>query len=356
METSTALVASSAVAVLVVVLVAQLEGEEVERPLIPGIRFDVRSLTDVDALNDYRFTGHQIIRIAHALRLPECITTEARDCVNCYEALVMVLKRLAFPRRLSDLRKTFGRSNGVCYRVTLNVGTRLPSYKIAVTAASRNIVDGIALFIDGTKHFICRLSPRLDAPRGENLQKVAYSGHKRRHCLSYRGVIVPDGLSISFWGPVEGRRHDTTLLRQSGLLGYVETHPVLRQLRFNIYGDPAYSVSDLISVPYQGASLTQDMKACNALLSSLRVAEELGFNHIKRDFAHLEYVKAHKVRLSPVAVTVKCAVLFGNIHTCINKGNQISTMFQLKPPELEEYLLYICSVHGFIEILLRAGS
>ncbi|OWZ19205.1 hypothetical protein PHMEG_0006580 [Phytophthora megakarya] len=231
----------------------------------------------------------------------------------------MALKRLAFPCRLSDLRKPFGRSNGVCCRVTLNVASfiirrwgdvlffcdtmfvsRLPQYKSAVTAASGNIVDGIALFIDGTKHFICRPSPRLDAPRGKNLQKVAYSGHKRRHCLSYQGVITPDGLFISFWGPVEGRRHDTTLLRHSGLLEYVETHPVLRQLRFNIYGDPAYSVSDLISVPYQGASLTQDMKACNALLISLRVAVELGFNPIKRYFARLEYAKAHKIRLSPL--------------------------------------------------------
>ncbi|KAE9169870.1 hypothetical protein PF002_g30239 [Phytophthora fragariae] len=298
-----------------------------------------------------------IIRIAQGLRLPECIITDARDRVSCYEALAMLLKRLAFPCRLSSLRKSFGRSEGVCCRVTLCVASlimdrwndllffsdstfvrRLEQYKSAVKAASGSIVEGVALFIDGTKHFICRPSPRPNGPRGENLQKAVYNGHKRRHCLSYQGVIAPEGLFISFWGPVEGRRHDTTLLRQSGLQEYIHSHPVLQNLDFIIYGDPAYGVSDIISVPYQGASISPNMRACNALLSSLRVSVELGFNHVKRYFAHLEYAKAHKVRLSPVAVTVKCAVLFANIHTCINNGNQISQMFLLKPPKLEEYL------------------
>ncbi|KAE9269156.1 hypothetical protein PF001_g29348 [Phytophthora fragariae] len=64
-----------------------------------------------------------IIRIAQGLRLPECIITDARDRVSCYEALAMLLKRLAFPCRLSSLRKSFGRSEGVCCRVTLCVAS-----------------------------------------------------------------------------------------------------------------------------------------------------------------------------------------------------------------------------------------
>ncbi|GMF25188.1 unnamed protein product [Phytophthora fragariaefolia] len=176
------LLASPALAMLVVATVVELEGERIERPLIPDIRFDVRAINDADAFINNRLTGTEIIRIAHALRLPECIITDARDRVSCYEALAMLL-----------------------------------------------------------------------------------------------------------------------------------------------------SVSDLIPVPYQGASLNSDMKACNALLASLRVAVELGFNHVKRYFANLEYTRAHKLRLSPVAVTIKCAVLFANIHTCINEGNQVSFMLQLKP-------------------------
>ncbi|KAE8886827.1 hypothetical protein PF003_g29105 [Phytophthora fragariae] len=104
-------------------MLAEQDGVEIERPLIPAIRFDVRAITDADALIDYRFTGPQIIRIAQGLRLPECIITDARDRVSCYEALAMLLKRLAFPCRLSSLRKSFGRSEGVCCRVTLCVAS-----------------------------------------------------------------------------------------------------------------------------------------------------------------------------------------------------------------------------------------
>ncbi|KAE9274336.1 hypothetical protein PF008_g29620 [Phytophthora fragariae] len=101
-----------------------------------------------------------IIRITQGLRLPECIITDARDRVSCYEALAMLLKRLAFPCRLSSLRKSFGPSEGVCCRVTLCVASlimdrwndllffsdstfvrRLEQYKSAVKAASGSIVE-----------------------------------------------------------------------------------------------------------------------------------------------------------------------------------------------------------------------
>lgn len=120
--TSAALLASPVLVLAIVALAAELDGEEIERPLIPAIRFDVRALTDADSLIDYHFTGPQIFRVTQGLRLPEWIITDARDHVNCYEALAMLLKRLAFPCRLSSLRKSFGRSEGVCCRVTLFVG------------------------------------------------------------------------------------------------------------------------------------------------------------------------------------------------------------------------------------------
>ncbi|KAE8895784.1 hypothetical protein PF003_g20362 [Phytophthora fragariae] len=158
--TSAALLALPTLGLAIVAMLAEQDGVEIERPLIPAIRFDVRAITDADALIDYRFTGPQIIRIAQGLRLPECIITDARDRVSCYEALAMLLKRLAFPCRLSSLRKSFGRSEGVCCRVTLCVASlimdrwndllffsdstfvrRLEQYKSAVKAASGTPVN-----------------------------------------------------------------------------------------------------------------------------------------------------------------------------------------------------------------------
>ena len=75
-------------------------------------------------------------------------------------------------------------------------------------------------FIDGTKLQTCRIKCT-DATKDYNLQKYIYSGHKRMHCLNYQVVTTPDGLALHFYGPLEGARHDITLLRESRLLEYL---------------------------------------------------------------------------------------------------------------------------------------
>jgi hypothetical protein len=58
----------------------------------------------------------------------------------------------------------------------------------------------------------------MSRPGGDgSIQRSAYSGHKRFHCFSYQTVATPDGLIIHLYGPVEGRRHDLTLYRASGM-------------------------------------------------------------------------------------------------------------------------------------------
>ena len=77
-------------------------------------------------------------------------------------------------------------------------------------------------FIDGTKLKTCRIKAT-EATKDLNLQKQIYSGHKRVHCLNYQVVTTPDGLALHFFGPLEGARHDVTLLRESRLLDYIES-------------------------------------------------------------------------------------------------------------------------------------
>ena len=194
------------------------------------------------------------------------------------------------------------------------------------------------MFLDGTKHFTCRPGRRLNAPNGENLQRSCYSGRKRRFCLSHQGVNTPDGIIISFSGPVEGRRHDVTLLRMSEIIPFIRQHERLRTLSFLIFGDPAYSNSDIIMTPFKGANLNQEQREFNKLLSSVRVSVEWCFGLVKRLFAFIDWAKSQKILLSPVALFFKVAVFLTNIHTCVNEGNQVSDFFQLDPPSLQEYL------------------
>ena len=63
-------------------------------------------------------------------------------------------------------------------------------------------------FIDGTVRAICR--PTVG-------QRAFYNGHKGYHGVNYQTVVTPDGLIAHMYGPMEGCRHDSGMLRQSGL-------------------------------------------------------------------------------------------------------------------------------------------
>ena len=64
-------------------------------------------------------------------------------------------------------------------------------------------------FSDGT---VCKIA----GPKG--YQQTVYNGHKRVHGIKFQSVVLPNGLIANLNGPYEGRRHDSTMLRESGLL------------------------------------------------------------------------------------------------------------------------------------------
>ena len=50
------------------------------------------------------------------------------------------------------------------------------------------------------------------------VQRAQYNGHKRHHGIKFQNVVAPNGLIISCYGPVDGRRVDPWMLVQSGIL------------------------------------------------------------------------------------------------------------------------------------------
>ena len=75
---------------------------------------------------------------------------------------------------------------------------------------------------------------------GQN-QRVLYNGHKRVHAIKFQSVVTPDGMIANLYRPVEGKRHGSGMLAESGLLQQLAQHshsPTGQPLC--IYGDPAY--------------------------------------------------------------------------------------------------------------------
>ena len=80
---------------------------------------------------------------------------------------------------------------------------------------------------------------------------------------------------------LEGRRHDSAMLADSGLLDDLEQHAfsITREL-MALYGDPAYPLRVHLQVPYRGAGITPQMELYNKAMSSVRMSVEWLFGDI----------------------------------------------------------------------------
>ena len=164
-----------------------------------------------------------------------------------------------------------------------------------------------------------------------------YNGHLRRHCLNYQGITTPDGLIISMFGPVEGRRHDSTMLAISGFLERLRSKGETFKGKY-IYGDPAYGCSDLVCCPFAFAEPGSRQSEFNSSMSSVREAVEWSFGRLKSLWPTVAYDKKMKVRQFTIGRTFLVASLLTNCHCCLQpNGNQISMYFGVRPPTLEEY-------------------
>ncbi|ETV69901.1 hypothetical protein H257_14500 [Aphanomyces astaci] len=247
-------------------LLALMAAYVVERPLIPDIRFSLETSTDATAILDYRFD----------------------IAVHRDEAMCVLLGRLAFPVRFHTMTKTFARSRSDLCDIFMHVinvlyaqwgsllyfneklvAKNIDRYYSAV-ASKGTPLSNVFGFIDGTKIQTCRITATGD---GANLQKQIFSGHKLIHCLNYQGVTAPDGICVHFFGPVEGRRHDATMLRESGLIKYLGGR---RNVFWGkaMYGDPAYGIVPYLISGFKGINFSNKKMQFNKWMSRVRQSVE----------------------------------------------------------------------------------
>ena len=118
---------------------------------------------------------------------------------------------------------------------------------------------------------------------------------------------------VEMFGPVEGRRHDTTVLKSSNL-----EQQLLRLLpNTYIYGDQAYPVRPWLLSPYRGANKSIHMRAWNRKMRTVRISVEHGYKIITSLWSHLKYVPAQKVFRTPVAKQFLACCALTNLHNCL---------------------------------------
>jgi hypothetical protein len=126
----------------------------------------------------------------------------------------------------------------------------LPSFKNAMTNIFNIPVGGAigagfacAGFIDGKLWPSCKPLGRVAlAALGMMpypMQRAFYSGYKRLHGVVGQCITLPNGI-LFFYGPVEGRRHDSEVLQRSGILGILNTLRDVAGTAFWLLGDKGY--------------------------------------------------------------------------------------------------------------------
>ena len=125
----------------------------------------------------------------------------------------MLLKRVSYPCRYSDMIPRFGRPVSVLSLITNHTLDYIyENHGHLITQWNRNILNPRALqsyadsisrkgaplnncfgFIDGTVRPISRPG---------HAQRVVYNGHKRVHSLKFQSLALPNGLIGNIFGPI----------------------------------------------------------------------------------------------------------------------------------------------------------
>lgn len=176
-------------------------------------KFDLDVMDPEECKAEFRFEKNDLSSLAEALQIPDSFQCQQRSVCDGLEGLCVVLKRLSYPCRYSDMIPRFAKPVPVLSMITNTVidylydthghritqwnNTLLDPHSLEQYAAA--VADkGAALnncfgFIDGTVRPICR--------PGEN-QRIVYNGHKRVHALKFQSVTLPSGMIAQLYGPV----------------------------------------------------------------------------------------------------------------------------------------------------------
>ena len=172
-------------------------------------------MADSECRAEFRVNKRDLAHLAECLQIPDAFVCNQGSVCEGMEALCILLRRLSYRCRYSDMIPRFGRPAPVLSTVTNKVidfiydthgrrvmewnhdllsPARLQTYADAVYANGAAFENCFG-FVDGTVRPIARPD--------EN-QRVVYNGHKRVHALKFQSLALPNGIIANMYGPVGG--------------------------------------------------------------------------------------------------------------------------------------------------------
>lgn len=199
------------------------EWEDLPADRVAKIELTIDGCSEETCYSQYRFQKRDLRYLFIALRFPEIITLPNKSIVRGEKAFLLMLFRMAYPRRLVDMEEYFGREYSTvsrCFNFVVNLMdvehshlllNNLEFFLPRFENYNRIILEKIAqsnnnhipdrekmtvTFLDGTKREICR-------PLGNNnLQRAVYDGRLHEHNLGFQGMFpsftLADTPGVSF--------------------------------------------------------------------------------------------------------------------------------------------------------------
>lgn len=302
--------------------------------------FNLNIYSNESCMGNFRFRIQDIGKVSSTMNWNK--SKSERNGYRCdpITASCIVFRRLAAPCRWKDIEFEFGMRTSALSEIFWEavegfveskgnlirdlrenlLRERAALYSNAVSSRGAPLESCVG-FIDCTKI-------RMTRPGGHgSMQRSCYSGHKRMHCLIYQTVTTPDGIIFSMYGPEVGRRHDTTLLRQSGLEDRLEQCLLLDGRQFYVYGDAAYMTRPWLQTAFERLGATPSQEAYNKSMSAVRVTVEWNYKDLKQQWSLNDYARSLSVRKAPIALLYQASALLLNFKTCLENGGQVGTFF-----------------------------
>ncbi|OAD80322.1 hypothetical protein PHYBLDRAFT_137878 [Phycomyces blakesleeanus NRRL 1555(-)] len=204
-------------------------------------------------------------------------------------ALMIVLCRIVFPTCLVDLSLLFGKEkstlsvifNEMIEKIYIKFYSVLKFdycqfresnlLRFSQAIRERSPAMHCVGFIDGTFNKIARLI--VD-------QEGAYNSHYQGHGLKYQTVVIPDGITSSIMRLDSSRNHDMCMYCKSQLdvmMCIAFDFTSINGPCYYLYGDPAYTTSDHMMIPFRRQTADEQELAINKSMSAVQISIEHKF-------------------------------------------------------------------------------
>jgi hypothetical protein len=205
------------------------------------------------------------------------------------------------------------------------------------------LVEGVIGLLDGTGRATCRPSAQAGKRKFDHydMQRLCFNGHYGGHGTKVQFVTLFDSIT-TIWVELMSQHDSHTLacskieaqLRAVTLPGHTQ-HPKL-------YGDPAYSRSDVIERKGKGVRDDKQTQLDDSMIPIRAMVEDSigGFGNVFPFFDNGARKLHQLLRKSRVSYKQEIIVsnLFLNLRCCAY-GNQVSSYFTcIPPPSMEAYM------------------